>query len=264
MERRFEATNAEAGFSGRREDGGAVLDLVGAKLRRPGIPDDVIVRRRLTDRIAASGRHNVLLTAPIGYGKTVLMTQIHLARDESAIWYRLDETDNAFRQFFTYLTAAFEPCFPGSMQTFSDLLSCPPDDLRPDAAAGRLLELLDDATGRITLFLDDIHVICSESVRQFIHHMACYGGRALRMVLSSDMPIRGFGDLPLDRRPIELGAADLRFTPEEIDVYLEGADLPERTRRLEGWPFGLALLRRHGFEVLREEAGALADRILAG
>ncbi len=240
------------------------MDLVGAKLRKPGVPDDAIPRRRLTDRVASSGRRNVLLSAPVGYGKTVLMTQIRLARDETAVWYRLDETDNAFRQFLTYMAAAFEPCFPGSSQTFADLLTSPPDDLRPDAAAGRFLGLLDDATGKITLFLDDVHVIKSEAVRQFLRHLAGYAGRSLRLVLSADMPVTLFADLPLERRFIELGASDLRFSREEAERYLDNKENYMRARRLEGWPFGLALLRHYGYEALREETGALADRIVAG
>ena len=240
------------------------MDLVGAKLRKPGTPEDAILRRRLTDRIASTGRRGVMLSAPVGYGKTVLMTQIRLARDEIAIWYRLDETDNAFKQFLTYFAAAFEPCFPGSALAFTDLLASPPDDLRPDAAASRFLGLVDAATGKITLFLDDLHVIRSDSVRQFLRHLACYSGKALRLVLAADLPVTGFGDLPLERRFVELGAADLRFTREETERYLDNGDTVARARRLEGWPFGLALLRHYGYEALREETGALADRILDG
>ncbi|MBP7402733.1 MAG: hypothetical protein KBA30_08965 [Clostridia bacterium] len=239
------------------------MDLVGAKLRKPGVPEDAIQRRRLTDRIASSGRRNVLLVAPVGYGKTVLMTQIRLARDETAVWYRLDETDNAFRQFIHYLSAAFEPCFPGASQMFSDLLSVPPDDLRPDVAAGRFLGLVDDATGRITLFLDDVHVIRSDAVRQFLRYLAEYAGRALRIVMAADIPVPVLADLPLERRYIEFVPADLRFSREETERFLGSRDAASRARRLEGWPFGLALLKRHGYEALREETGALADRILA-
>ena len=239
------------------------MDLIRAKLRKPGLPEDVLIRKRLVDRVASGGRRNVLLTAPVGYGKTILMAQIRMARDEVAVWYRLDESDNAFRQFITYLAAAFEPCFPGSDQTFQDLVSAPPDDLHPDAAAGRFLSLIDAATGRITLVLDDVHVIKSDAVCQFIHHLAHYTGRALRIVMAADRPVPQLAELPLERRFIELGVADLRFSREEAERYLGYRLSVERTHRLEGWPFGLACLRRFGSETLREESGVLANRILA-
>ncbi len=239
------------------------MDLIRAKLRRPVLPEDVLVRRRLVDRLAAGGRRNVLLVAPVGYGKTVLMAQVRLARDESSIWYRLDESDNAFRQFVTYMAAAFELCFPGSEQSFADLLSAPPDNLRADAAAERFLSLIEAATGRVTLFLDDVHVIHSEAVIQFLRHLAQYADRALRLVMAADLPVPRLADLPLERRFIEWGVPELRFSREEAETYLGVPLSVERAQRLEGWPFGLACLHRLGHETLRAESDALCDRILA-
>ncbi len=238
------------------------MDLIRAKLRRPVLPEDVLLRRRLVDRLAAGGRRNVLLVAPVGYGKTVLMAQVRLARDESSIWYRLDESDNAFRQFITYMAAAFELCFPGAESSFADLLAAPPDDLRADAAAERFLSLIEAATGRLTLFLDDIHVIRSEAVIQFLRHLAQYAGRALRIVMAADRPVPRISDLPLARRFIEWGVAELRFSREEAEAYLGVPLTVERAQRLEGWPFGLACLHRLGHETLRAESDALCTRIL--
>ena len=107
-----------------------------------------------------------------------------------------------------------------------------------------------DGQGEITLILDDFHRISSEparaSVRWFIEHAPPGFHLALASRTEPTLPVaslRAHGEL------VELRAADLRFTHEEADAFLNGRlgldltaeDVEGLVGKTEGWPVGLYL-----------------------
>ena len=118
-----------------------------------------------------------------------------------------------------------------------------------DLVLPRLVNEL-DGQGEITLILDDFHRVSSEparaSVRWFIEHAPPGFHLVLASRTEPSLPVaslRAHGEL------LELRAADLRFTYEEADAFLNGRlgldltaeDVDGLVGKTEGWPAGLYL-----------------------
>ena len=118
-----------------------------------------------------------------------------------------------------------------------------------DLVLPRLVNEL-DGQGEITLILDDFHRISSEparaSVRWFIEHAPSGFHVVLATRTEPSLPVaslRAHGEL------LELRAADLRFTSQEADAFLNGRlgldltaeDVEGLVEKTEGWPAGLYL-----------------------
>ena len=118
-----------------------------------------------------------------------------------------------------------------------------------DRVLPRLVNEL-DGQGEITLILDDFHRISSEpalaSVRWFIEHAPPGFHVVIATRTEPSLPVaslRAHGEL------VELRAADLRFTYQEADAFLNGRlgldltaeDIESLVEKTEGWPAGLYL-----------------------
>jgi len=87
------------------------ISLIQTKLHRPPIYGAHIHRQRLLDQL--DQRHKrplTLISAPAGYGKTVVASCWLEASDSPCAWLSLDETDNDIRLFLSYFLAAIHPC----------------------------------------------------------------------------------------------------------------------------------------------------------
>mgnify|MGYP006302470407 CR=1 FL=1 len=80
--------------------------VVGVKIRPPALRTDVVRRSRLTDTLHASRARVVLVSAPAGFGKTVLALDWLAGRNEPVAWLSLDALDNDADRFFVHLGAA--------------------------------------------------------------------------------------------------------------------------------------------------------------
>jgi LuxR family maltose regulon positive regulatory protein len=192
-----------------------------------------VARPRLIESLIRDpGRRLTLLSAPAGFGKTILLNEWirSLTGDgHSVAWVSLDEGDNDPVRFLSYLVAAFrrtgEDGFGESV--LAALRS--PEPSRIEAVVGTLVNELDELPGEITIILDDYHVIDSESIHGIVSFLLEHLPGSVHVVISSrvDPP------LPLARlrargQMTELHAADLRFTPEEAAAFLRdvmGLDL---------------------------------------
>ena len=99
------------------EDGAAAatpLDqtpLLVTKLRQPRVRANLVARARLTERLSAGlSRALILVSAPVGFGKTTLVGE-WLADPIQAVpaaWLSVGEEDNDLVMFLTYLVAALK------------------------------------------------------------------------------------------------------------------------------------------------------------
>ena len=86
------------------------------KLHRPPIPRDHVHRPRLLEYLdQRRNRPLTLVSAPAGYGKSVLISRWMETCDIPNAWLSLDETDSDLRQFLTYFLAAIQTMFPYAM-----------------------------------------------------------------------------------------------------------------------------------------------------
>ena len=237
------------------------LTLIQTKLQRPRLPDDLVPRRRLLDRLQAGSDHKLtLISAMAGTGKTTLLAQWLEECPGPSAWLSLDEHDNDPVVFLHYLIAAVRTAFPHSCEKTLDLLGAP--KLPPvRAITASLINELDDldaapsqqgahSTSRLVLALDDYHAITEPAIHETISSLIEHLPQGVRLALAT----RADPPLPLarwraSRDMTEVRSVDLRFTMEEAHAFLEGTtgrELNPRTVRLledqtEGWVVGLRL-----------------------
>jgi len=100
------------------------ITLIRTKLQRPRLPGDLILRRRLLDRLhAGSHRKLTLISAMAGTGKTTLLAQWLEECPQPSAWLSLDEHDNDLVVFMSYLIGAIRTVFPGACGKTFELLS---------------------------------------------------------------------------------------------------------------------------------------------
>ena len=164
-------------------------------------------------------------------------------------WLSLDAEDSELRRFVTHLVAAIQTSSPRVGAEALALLESG-RTLPAEAVLVSLVNDLDELAGPTVLALDDYHVIDApdihESVTFLLDHLPPQVTIAITTRADPPLPLarlRGRGEL------LELRAADLRFTAEEADAFLNhvmGLDLDPAhvaalEHRTEGWAAGLQL-----------------------
>ena len=229
--------------------------LLATKLHVPRPRPDLVPRPRLAERLDEGlARGLILICAPAGYGKTVLLADWARRGQQPVAWLSLDVGDNDPARFWRHGVAALDQARPGLAGRVGPLFGPP----APSSYEGLVTALINELAaepdaGQALLVLDDYHLIDSETVHTSLGFLLEHRPPGLRLVLASrsDPPLalarlRGRGRLA------ELRAAELRFTADEAAALLRqtaagtGAALPDTAvaalaARTEGWAAGLQL-----------------------
>jgi len=225
------------------------LTLVRTKLRPPPVREQSIPRERLLERLRSESGHRLTLVAcPAGFGKTSLLSAWYEAEaaQRPVAWLTLDEGDNDPVVLWSHAIEALRRADSAVAKLASAQSVVAPVI---DRVLPRLVNEL-DGQGEITLILDDFHRVSSEparsSVRWFIERAPLGFHVVIATRTEPNLPVaslRAHGEL------LELRAADLRFTYEEADAFLNGRlgldltaeDVDSLVKKTEGWPAGLYL-----------------------
>ena len=236
---------------------GPQATLLLPKLRPPRLPSLFVSRQRLLVRLE-EGRQGklTLVLAPAGSGKTTLVRQWieTQGQDTQAAWLSLDPEDDDPIRFWHYVLTACER-FDGKPGHDALQLLSTNQSFFPLLVLKQILtSFLNTAAlqaSRLLLVLDDYHVITSSQIHESLAYLVDHLPPTLHLVVATRaepaLPLarwRARGDLQ------EIGAADLRFSPEEMTSFLHQAvpfPLPQEQlqslqARLEGWPTGFRLL----------------------
>jgi LuxR family maltose regulon positive regulatory protein len=238
---------APAGVAVSRQD-----VLLATKLHVPSPQPGFVPRPRLAAALDEGlARRLVLVCAPAGFGKTVLLA--HWARSGSrpVAWLSVDAADNDPARFWRHVVAALERVRPGIGERAGPLLGPP----APPSFEGLVTALINELAAQpgddeVLLVLDDYHLIDAQQVHMPLAFLLEHLPAGLHLVLAS----RSDPPLPLARlraagQLAELRAGDLRFTAEEAAALLResaGDVLPAAVAaalaaRTEGWAAGLQL-----------------------
>jgi LuxR family maltose regulon positive regulatory protein len=235
---------------------GAVMSrqdvLLATKLHVPRRRPGFVPRPRLVGRLEEGlARGLVLVCAPAGSGKTVLLADWARHGGRPVAWLSLDVGDNDPARFWRHVVAALSRARPG----IGELAGPVPGRLEASSPDGLVLTLInelaaDPGEDEVLLVLDDYHLIDSQPVHGSLLFLLEHLPPGLRMVLASrsDPPL-SLARLRAGGQLAELRAAELRFTADEAAALLReaiGADLPGTavaalTARTEGWAAGLQL-----------------------
>src|SRR4051794_4793896 len=234
------------------------MPVLGTKLHVPSPRRQLVGRPRLVDRLRAvpgAMPRLVLIAAPAGFGKTTVMTQWLAGRPSAAerapliAWLSLDSGDADLRAFLTHLLAAVQAASPDVGSDAKALLEndrgLPVEDILVS-----LINDLDVLAGPTVIAFDDYHAVDNVAVHEamsfLLDHLPPQASVALTTRADPPLPLarlRARGEL------LEIRAADLRFTPEEAEAFLNevmGLDLEPAyvaalESRTEGWAAGLQL-----------------------
>jgi LuxR family transcriptional regulator, maltose regulon positive regulatory protein len=227
--------------------------LLATKLDVP-IPRSRLVHRlRLIQQLQQGmDRALTLISAPIGFGKSTLLSVWLTSRTIRAAWLSLEPQDNEPTRFISYLLAALQTNAPHLVVTRQAVVH----PLHSSSIEAVLTLLINDlqrrtaAQDHMVLVLDNYQVITDVSIHQALSFLLEHLPPWMHLVLATreDPPLplarlRGRDDL------LELRAADLRFTQEEAASFLiEVMKLPLSQEecallhaRTEGWITGLQL-----------------------
>ncbi|MEZ4518720.1 MAG: hypothetical protein R3C44_18530 [Chloroflexota bacterium] len=143
-------------------------EILRTKLYPPLITADLVPRADLLRHLEQDQLRPVtLISAPAGYGKSVLASMWLEASGLPAGWVSLDESDNDLHTFVSYLLAAIETAVSHTpLQTRAALQEHPLAQV--DTLAHHLLADLDNIKTPFLLFLDDIHYIREQRVFDFL------------------------------------------------------------------------------------------------
>ena len=223
------------------------------KLHRPLVSDGIVLRKRLHEALdRAKQTPLTLVSAPAGYGKSVLVSQWAASLQEPCAWLSLDAEDSDLRVFVGYLLAAVRTAIPDACPQTEELNGTPNPVPIPVLSACLVNELDAIDSPPFVLVLDDYHRIeRSSDVNELLRFLVEHPPRGLQLVLitRSDPPLpltslRGGGSVT------DVRLHELRFTEPETIELLEsttgiaiGEDaLHHLQQELEGWAVGLRLV----------------------
>ena len=229
--------------------------LLATKLHVPGSRPSFVPRPRLAERLDEGLEPGlVLVCAPAGYGKTVLLASWARCRERPVAWLSLDAGDNDPARFWRHTLGALDRVRPGIGERVGPLLGPPaPPSFEPLVTA-LLNELAVPSDEReLLLVLDDYHLISSQPVHASLGFLLEHRPPGLHVVLASraDPPL-ALARLRARGQLAELRAGELRFTADEAAALLlqvaagPGMALPDAAvaalaARTEGWAAGLQL-----------------------
>ncbi|MFC7493631.1 MULTISPECIES: LuxR C-terminal-related transcriptional regulator [unclassified Nocardioides] len=226
--------------------------LVETKLLQPRPRREVVPRPRLAGLMNRASQAPVtLVSAPAGFGKTTLLSA-WLAPDgpepSPVAWVSLDERDRQPTSFWTYALLSLDRAVPGSGAAALTLLQSGQSPV--ESVLAGVVNELSVHSGEVTLVLDDFHLADSVEVATGMTFLVEHLPPQLRLVIST----RADPGLPLPRlrargELVEVRAADLRFTGDEVATYLNDlngfdlatSDLATLEARTEGWAAALQL-----------------------
>ena len=225
--------------------------LVDTKLFIPSVRRSLVARSRLSESLTRGAATRLtLISAPAGFGKTTALAAWLDQADQqrSVAWLSLEESDRQPASFWTYVVTALNRAAVSVGAGVLPLLQAAQPPM--EAVLTTVLNELATLPHHLDLVLDDYHLADGPEVAAGMAFLIEHLPPRVHVVLSS----RVDPDLPLARlrargELVEIRAADLRFTHEEVSAYLghatglnlTGRDIAVLEERTEGWVAALQL-----------------------
>ena len=219
-----------------------MIDFVQPRIERP----------ELTRRLAAGlDRGSVVLIADAGFGKTTALEQALSAHGGTVAWLRVTSADRDPGRLVARLIRRVRAQLPGVAEDHEARLARAIEPLDPAAVAQDLVDDLERLLVEpLVVVVDDAEQLEGAPSLSILDLLLTSGTELIRVAVCSRRPlglrlakVRGEGRL------LELGGADLSFSPAECAACLRAVRATEptgeETERLytitEGWPLGVAL-----------------------
>jgi LuxR family maltose regulon positive regulatory protein len=224
--------------------------LLASKLYFPPHRPNLVQRPHLLESLDAglSGKLT-LVSAPVGFGKTTVVSEWVRARGHPTAWLSLDKNDNDLSRFLIYLIAALQRI---DSKIGVDIQAAMEGSLSPnfEILLTRLISEIEGLPDKSIIVLDDYHLIDSKPIHDVINFLVEFLPPTVHLVITgrSDPP------LPISRLRVqgevnEVRTPNLRFTKKEAATFLNdlmGFDLSADgiaalEAHTEGWIASLKL-----------------------
>jgi ATP/maltotriose-dependent transcriptional regulator MalT len=187
------------------------------KLQVPPLPPHLVPRPALSQRLNATMQNKLtLLSAPVGFGKTTVLSEWAARSPQAVAWFALDESDNDPVRFWGYIIAALENIQPGVGEHALALLRSQ-QTLPIEAVITVLVNAVVVIPRDFALVLDDYHLITTPAIHQgllfFLNHLPIQMHLLIASRIDPPLPLP---KLRANCQLIELRAPDLRFTSQEV------------------------------------------------
>jgi LuxR family maltose regulon positive regulatory protein len=225
--------------------------LLTMKLISPVPTPRDLPRPEVVERLVDADAQVILITAPAGWGKTLLLAAwLDVEQDRRpAAYLRLEEGDDASPVFWTYAVAAVRRARPDLAADADRALRGPDVDPMRDIVPSLLNELaeLDEP---LLVVLDDYHVISCHEVHRSVAYLIDHLPPGVQLAIASRAdPRLPLGRLRANGSLVELRAHDLAFSETEtaellerrFAVQLDDERVELLRRRTEGWPAAIHL-----------------------
>src|SRR5487761_1999735 len=193
-----------------------------------------------------------LVTAPSGSGKSTLMSQGYVAlvaQGMDVCWLSLDASDNDVQRFCSSLIAAVQRARPAAGSEAYEMMRSAARVPLQEVMASLINDLITSAAP-LAIFLDDFQEITDAQVQSAVSYLLQYSAASVHLAIASQtQPPLAIARLRARGAVLELGFAELRFSPLEIRNYLRNlkklkvseAQIGMLTEQTEGWIGGLQL-----------------------
>lgn len=207
----------------------------------------MVVRPRLLRQLRESGGRTVLLCAPSGYGKSVLLGQWAAVDPRPFLSILIGAHHNDAAGLVAALVDAFAPVEPLGAE-IADALAAPQPDIGR-AVLPRLARSLAARERPVVVALDEVERLESPDSLAVVAALAEHLPRGSQLAMASRTePALRLARLRANRRLLELRREDLTMTKAECGALIEGLGVAIRPRQLdvlvvrtEGWPAALYL-----------------------
>ncbi len=224
--------------------------LLRTKFSVPPIPPEFIPRPRLTERIDRGVMGLLtLIVAPAGFGKTNLLIEWAKESNLPVAWLNIDSDDNDPYRFFGYLVGAMQTLEPGLGEEALDIIQSTKGG-GVEVGITLLINEISAISKEMVLVLDDFHALEDPVILQRSSFYLKHLPHNFHLVIASrSEPELDLMSLRAKGKVVELGANDLRFTREEVALYIDkamGLQLSSEAvkaleKRTDGWITGLQL-----------------------
>ncbi len=224
--------------------------LLSTKFYIPPPRKNIVRRQQLLDRMNENVNSKlILVSAPAGYGKTMLIASWLAGQDLPTAWVSLDAEDNDFYRFFNCVLEALRRNKLPIGETLLQMLrsGMPPSQ---DNLVALFLNEVSTLAQDCILVIDDYHLIHNPAIHSAFHQVIEDSPRQIHFIICSrtELPfsvskLRSHDDL------LELTQKELSLALDETAQYmnlvmgsgLTTEDIAVLHGRTEGWLAGLQL-----------------------
>jgi len=226
--------------------------LLTTKLYIPPARENIIERSRLAKKLLTGMDRPgsfALLSGTAGFGKTTLLSEFVALYGQPLAWVSLDEGDNDFSQFWTYLIKACQTIRDGAGEAALELLNTQ-QPLSDETVPTIFINDITTHSKPVVLVLDDYHEIQASAIHNSVLFLLDHLPDNLYVVISTRVdPPWPLARFRARNCLIEIRAHDLRFSIEEATDFLKrtmgltlsAQDVIALEERTEGWIAGLQL-----------------------